>query len=193
MMADSSIASAEAHHRSANEVGPVTIAVTFSVKPRHDAEFERWARDITEAALKYPGNLGASWMRLGPIYHVVYRFADHLLFDAWHESAERASFLVRLRPIATLVTEEHATGMETWFHLPEQLGRPAPPRWKMVVTTWIGVFPLLGLLQWVIGPRLVSWPLIARVMLLALIVVGLMTYVVMPRLARLLGSWLYPD
>lgn len=139
-------------------IDPVTVAVTFRVKAGRDAEFERWARDITDVALKYPGNLGASWMRSGPTYQVVYRFADHPMFNAWHESAERAIFLERLRPLATLVTDDHATGMETWFQMPEQPGRPAPPRWKMVVTTWIGVFPVLGLLQWVLGSRLTSWP-----------------------------------
>ena len=62
----------------------------------------------------------------------------------------------------------------------------------MAITTWAGVFPLLAILQWLLGPRIVSWPLVVRVMLLTFIVVGLMTYVVMPRLARFLQRWLYP-
>jgi len=171
----------------------VTVAVTFHVKPGHGPEFERWAHDITEASAKYPGHLGASWVRSGGAYHLIYRFADHALFQGWHDSAERARFLKRLQPIATLVTDEHVTGMETWFELPDQPGRPAPPRWKMVIATWIGVFPLLGLVQWLIAPRLLSMPLILRVMLFAFIVVSLMTYLVMPRLTRLLRSWLYPS
>lgn len=171
---------------------PVTIAVTFDVKPGHEAEFERWAHDITIASAKYPGQLGASWIRHGGSYHVVYRFTDHARFHDWHGSPERASFLDRLRPIATLVTDEHLSGLETWFELPDQPGRPAPPRWKMVIATWIGVFPLLAVLQWAIGPQLVDWPLIVRVMLLTFIVVALMTYLVMPRLAQLLRRWLYP-
>jgi len=100
--------------------------------------------------------------------------------------------LTRLGPIATLAKDEHLTGLETWFELPERPRRPAPPRWKMAITTWVGVFPLLALLQWLISPRLANLPLIGRVMLLTLIVVGLMTYVVMPRLARILQRWLYP-
>jgi antibiotic biosynthesis monooxygenase (ABM) superfamily enzyme len=62
----------------------------------------------------------------------------------------------------------------------------------MVVATWIGVFPLLGLFQWLVGPLLATWPLIVRVMLTALVVVLLMTYPVMPRLTVLLKRWLYP-
>jgi uncharacterized protein len=177
---------------SPHEIDPVTIAVTFKVKPRREGDFEQWAHDITIAASKYPGHLGASWIRSGATYHVIYRFADHALFHDWHESAVRASFLERLSPIATLVTDDHLTGLETWFELPNQPGLPAPPRWKMAIATWIGVFPLLTLLQWMLGSRLANLPLIARVMLLTLIVVVLMTYVVMPRLARVLRRWLYP-
>jgi antibiotic biosynthesis monooxygenase (ABM) superfamily enzyme len=175
-----------------SEIDPVTIAVTFKVKPRREGDFERWAHDITVAASKFPGHLGASWMRAGATYHVVYRFAGHALFHDWHESAVRARFLERLEPIATLVTDDHLTGLETWFELPKQPALPAPPRWKMVIATWIGVFPLLTLLQWMLGSRLMTLPLIARVMLLTLIVVALMTYVVMPRLVRILRRWLYP-
>jgi uncharacterized protein len=171
---------------------PVTVAVSFKVKAGHEADFESWAHDITTAAADFPGFLGASWIRSGSTFQVVYRFADHTLFHAWHESKERASFLKQLGTVANLVTDEHLTGLETWFQLPEQPGRPAPPRWKMAITTWVGVFPLLAILQWLIGPQIVSWPLVARVMLLTLIIVGLMTYVVMPRLARFLQRWLYP-
>src|SRR5438552_15642595 len=124
-------------------IDPVTVAVTFKVKPGHEAEFEAWAHDITTAAARYPGHLGASWVRSGGSYHVIYRFADHAQFKGWYDSGERAAFLKRLEPIATRVSDEHLTGMETWFQLPGRAGRPAPPRWKMVLATWIGVFPLL--------------------------------------------------
>jgi uncharacterized protein len=172
---------------------PVTIAVTFHVKPGRGAEFERWAHDITIAAARYPGHLGGSWVRTAGAYHVIYRFANDAMFHDWHESSERAAFLERLHPIATLVKDDHLTGMETWFELPDQPGRAAPPRWKMVIATWIGVFPLLTLLQWLVAPRLVDIPLVARVMILTLVVVVLMTYLVMPRLTRLLKRWLYPE
>ena len=174
-------------------IDPVTTAVTFQVRPGRGTEFERWAHDITIAAARFPGNLGANWVRTAGAYHLIYRFADHAMFHDWHESAERAAFLERLQPIATLVTDEHLTGMETWFELPDQAGRPAPPRWKMVIATWIGVFPLLTVLQWLFAPRLVDLPLVARVMLLTFIVVVLMTYLVMPRLTRVLRRWLYPE
>jgi uncharacterized protein len=157
------------------------------------AEFEDWAHEITVASANYPGHLGASWVRSRDNFQVTYRFADDALFHDWHESPERARFLSRLEPMATLVADEHLTGMETWFELPDHPGRPAPPRWKMAIATWIGVFPMLALLQWLVGPRLVDLPLLVRVMLLTLFVVVLMTYLVMPRMTLLLKGWLYPE
>ena len=62
----------------------------------------------------------------------------------------------------------------------------------MVVATWIGVFPLLLLLQWLVAPLVTNVPLLIRVMVFALIVVTTATYVVMPRLTMLLRGWLYP-
>ena len=174
-------------------VDPVSIAVTFHVKQGREAEFERWAHDITVASANYPGNLGATWVRTAGAYHLIYRFADDAMFHDWHESAERAAFLERLQPIATLVTDDHLTGLETWFELPGHPSGSAPPRWKMVIATWIGVFPLLALLQWLVSPRMADLPLVLRVMLLTFVVVVLMTYLVMPRLTLLLKRWLYPD
>ena len=170
---------------------PVTIVATFRVAAGHDAEFERWAHDITAAAAGFSGHLGASWMRSKGRYQVVYRFASHAQFHDWHESSTRAAFLTRLAAIARLVTDDHLTGLETWFELPGEPGRPAPPRWKMVIVTWIGVFPLLGLLQWQVAPRIAMVALPVRVMVFALVVVTLMTYLVMPRLTLLLRRWLY--
>ncbi len=170
----------------------VTVVATFQVTPGHDADFERWAHDITGAAAKYPGHLGASWMRSRGGYQVVYRFSDHALFHDWHESSTRAELLQRLAPIARLVTDDHLTGLETWFELPNEPGRPAPPRWKMVIVTWFGVFPLLAVLQWLVAPRLATVALVVRVGLFTLIVVATMTYLVMPRLTMFLKRWLYP-
>jgi antibiotic biosynthesis monooxygenase (ABM) superfamily enzyme len=52
---------------------------------------------------------------------------------------------------------------------------------------------MLALLQWLVGPRLVDLPLIARVMLFTLVVVAVMTYLVMPQMTRRLKGWLYPE
>lgn len=171
---------------------PVTIVATFQVTPGREPDFERWAHDITEAAAGFPGHLGASWMRSHGGYRVTYRFNDQGQFQSWHESSVRAAFLERLKPIASLTADEHRTGLETWFELPDDPPKPVPPRWKMVVVTWLGVSPLLGLVQWQVAPHLSGFALPIRAMAFALLVVTAMTYLVMPRLTAALKPWLYP-
>src|SRR5260370_16913643 len=101
---------------------PITIVATFHVVAGRDADFERWAHDVTAAAASFPGHLGASWMRSKGRYQVVYRFATHSQFHNCHESTTRPAFLAKLTPIAKLVTDHHLTGLETWFELPAEPG-----------------------------------------------------------------------
>jgi antibiotic biosynthesis monooxygenase (ABM) superfamily enzyme len=44
----------------------------------------------------------------------------------------------------------------------------------------------------VLVPRTAGWPLLLRPLVLAGILVPVMTWIVMPRLTRLLRRWLYP-
>src|SRR5438046_10378102 len=103
---------------------PVTVVATFRVAPGRDADFELWAHEITVAAAEFPGHLGASWVRLKGRDQVIYRFADPSLFSDSHESDVRAAFLKTLAPLATLVTGDHLTGLETWFEVPQDQVRP---------------------------------------------------------------------
>jgi antibiotic biosynthesis monooxygenase (ABM) superfamily enzyme len=66
----------------------------------------------------------------------------------------------------------------------------SPPRYKIALLTWAGVFTLLTAANVVFGPLLALLPLPARTLLLTGLVVGLMTYIVMPRLTRWCAGWL---
>ena len=41
---------------------------------------------------------------------------------------------------SSFTTYERATGLETWFGLPDLKTIPAPPRWKMAIVTFILTF-----------------------------------------------------
>ena len=86
---------------------------------------------------------------------------------------------------------EFLTGLESWFTLPTQPGAP-PPRYKMAVLTWVTIFPLITLVVVVSAPLMGSLPLVLRLGVTTLVTVSLMTWVVMPRVTRLLRGWLYP-
>lgn len=173
---------------------PVTVIFTWKVAPGREAEFEQWAHGITNAASKYQGHLGASWLRPAPgshEYHTVLKFDTLENFTIWEQSAERAEWLTRVESFI----KEHkvqTTGLETWFTLPGKPTITPPPRWKMWLLTLCAVYPLSLAFQILIAPFLTPLPLAVRTVLLSLTLVTLLTYVVMPNLTKLLSRWLYP-
>ncbi|MDJ0569682.1 MAG: hypothetical protein QNJ53_11615 [Pleurocapsa sp. MO_192.B19] len=85
------------------------------------------------------------------------------------------------------------TGLETWFAVNSSVSRPMipPPRYKMAIVTWIAIFGLIIVINLFLGSFLASLPMLLRSFVLTVGLVALMTYVVMPRMTRLLSGWLY--
>jgi uncharacterized protein len=169
-----------------------TQVITWNVTPGREAAFEAWAHDMTTLATREEGHMGAAWLRPdapGGPYHVVFRFTTTELLERWMGSAERARMVAKLDGIAT---EEgrRQTGLETWFSLPGQTV-PPPRKWKMAVVTFGAVYPLSILFNWLVVPSVRSWFTVWRAALFPLALVPLLTFVIMPRLSRLLRHWLY--
>ena len=170
---------------------PVTVTIARRVAPGREAEFEAFSSALTRAATTHPGFLGAGMLRPGHVgepWHVVFRFdsVDHL--RAWELSPERAALLASGEDLVRSTDVQRVTGLETWFALPSRTA-PAPPRWKMFVVSVVGIFVLQLVFNLALQPF--ALPVVLRVALVAVAVTGLMTWLVMPRLARLLQDWLY--
>lgn len=174
---------------------PVTTVLTWQVRPGHEQEFEQWTHGISGCARRFPGNEGVSWLRPedGHRFHAVLRWSDPHRLAAWLESEERAAWHERIEGIATEIGSERqsTTGMETWFGLPGTTVQ-APPRWKMVLTTFLGAYPFTFLIQWLVAPHTTTWPLPLRAAVFPVVLLPVLTYLVMPALSRLLRLWLYP-
>ena len=68
----------------------------------------------------------------------------------------------------------------------------APPRYKIALLTWAAAFPVLTAVNVLLGPVLTALPLPGRTLLMTGLLVGLLTYAIMPRLTRLFAAWLSP-
>ena len=172
---------------------PVTVTIARRVAPGRETEFEDWAERLTEAASHYPGFLGAGLLRPGHVgqdWHVVYRFdrADHLA--SWEGSPTRAALLSGGEHLMETTGVQRVTGLETWFALPGRTA-PAPPRWKMFVVSALTIWALQMIVNVGLHRLTLAWPLAARLALFVSIVTATTTWVAMPRLVRLLASWLY--
>jgi uncharacterized protein len=178
---------------------PVTTAVTRRVKPGHERAYEEVLEGILAAASRFPGHRGVEVFRppqgaAGGEYRTVYRFDNPEHLRAWLDSDERAAWLERAEPhLAGPLRTSFVTGLETWFTLPGQPGLPPPPPYKMALLTWITIFPLITGIVKITGPLLEDLPLAARLGITTALTVPLMTWVVMPRVTRLLRGWLYPE
>lgn len=170
---------------------PVTVTVARRVAPGREAEFAAWCDEVTVAASAWPGHLGAGVLRpsrLGDPWHLVFRVDSPGHLRAWEESAQRRRLLAAGEDLVHATDRHRVTGLETWFALPGRTA-PAPPKWKMFAVSVGGIYALQLLLNAALEP--VHLPLPLRVLVVAVAVTALMTWLVMPRAARLLQDWLY--
>ncbi len=175
---------------------PVTVTVRRKVRPGREADYEAWLARLTEGAARdFPGYLGADFHRPGPggAYRSVFRFdsLDHL--EAFERSDYRAKMLAEAAPLfAADAAWERLTGLEFWFDPPPGTRLPQPSPHRMAVVLIAVVFVLVLALNLALGPLLAGWPLPLRLLLTVTLQVGLMTYVIMPRLTPRIARFIYP-
>jgi antibiotic biosynthesis monooxygenase (ABM) superfamily enzyme len=178
--------------------GPVTTTVTRRIKAGHEAAYEEFLAGISSAARAFPGYLGIEVFRPAPgasdEYRTVYRFDSVAHLRTWLNSEERAAWLARAEPhVAGPMRTQVLTGLEGWFTLSTRPGVAPPPPYKMALVTWVTIFPLITLVVVASAPLLGRLPLVVRLAVTTAVTVSLMTWVVMPRVTRLLHRWLYPS
>ena len=178
--------------------GPVTATVTRRVKPGHEPFYDQFLAGINAAASRFPGHLGVEVFRpqtaAAGEYRIVYRFDTSEHLHSWLDSDERAAWLERAEPhVIGPMRTRFVTGLETWFTLPDRPGTPPPPPYKMALLTWLTIFPLITLVVVALDPLLEKLALVPRLAVTTALTVPIMTWLVMPRVTRLLRSWLYPQ
>lgn len=175
--------------------GAVTVLVTRRIKPGQEAAYEKLMHDIMRAAAEFPGHLGAQLVRPDEqpgsepgLYHVVFAFDSPQHLQAWQDSPARSLGLAALEPLVAGPAQTQMIGLANWFMSSSQ---QPPPRWKVAIMSWLGIFPTVLVLFLLLGETLAQWPLVPRVMTLTGLVVLIMTWIVAPQLTRILKPWLH--
>lgn len=176
---------------------PVTVLVRRRVKPGREAEYEAWLTRLTEGvAREFPGYLGAEFLRpsgTGGDYRSVFRFDSLAALERFEGSDFRARMLDAAAPLfAGDAAWERLTGLEFWFDPPPGTRVPQPSPHRMALVLVAVVFVLVLVLNLALGPFLAGWPPALRVLVTVVIQVGLMTYVIMPRLTPRIARFIYP-
>ena len=174
--------------------GPITAVVTRDVIPGHERDYEEWAARAASASARY-GATGHTFLtpdaRVPTRRVLIAQFPSEDAVRAWDESEDRDR-LVREAEQFSSLDIQRASGLEAWFTLPGERTIVPPPRWKQLLATLAGAYPLVVLLSAFVLPRLTKWPLLVRSAVLPVVLLTLMTYVIMPPLTRFLRGWLYP-
>jgi hypothetical protein len=177
-----------------NGSGPLTVVVSWKVKPGKEAAFEEWHRGISAAALTFPGHLGVTVIRPSQTtgeHIVIFKFDTLEHLAAWQESALRREWLARAGSLQIQKPRyQTGYGLEFWFASPK--GAQHPPRWKMALITVLAIYPTVNLVNISLKPLIGGLsPWLAGLVAIPIIVL-LMTYVVMPFMTRVFAGWLFP-
>ena len=176
---------------------PVQVATFRTVKPGCEAAFEEALHAFVQRSLTLSGQLGVYIIRPAPgtgsrQYGIIRRFSSRQAVADFRTSPEYLEW----NQLAMELTEnggaaQELCGLESWFSSPGAPLQPLP-RWKMAFATYLGVVPVVMLLNLTIGQFIRTWNFVLSHIVFNACVVVLLTWVVMPQLTRLLHGWLQP-
>jgi uncharacterized protein len=180
-----------------DEDSQVTAIISHVVRPGREQGYEEWFHGIAADARKFKGHLGVSTIRppdhTHPEYVVILKFDRYDNLKTWLESDVRREWIERLQPLIEKPESiQTLTGLETWFSLPNKSLKAPPPKYKMAIVTWLGVFVTLAIVSRLLTPILSRLPILLNQLITTGLVVTLLTYLIMPRLTQLFKHWLYP-
>lgn len=171
---------------------PVHVAITRKILPGREQEFHDALRKFMGESFKHDAVHGAGMITFPhpeqPEVGILRTFASEAEKEAFYNSAlfrEWDSYAAQLTQGDADYRE--LTGLEAWF----RSSLPPPPRWKMALTTLLGVYPVSLFLNATIGGALASLPHLLKSLLFAICMVALLTWVVMPNVVKLLKPWLH--
>jgi antibiotic biosynthesis monooxygenase (ABM) superfamily enzyme len=168
--------------------------VRRKAKPGCEEAYEALIRAMFTDASQFPGYLSAQLITPetpGGEYQILQGFATEADLECWNVSPQRALWHERLRAVAEGDPEYRLlTGLDAWFAPTATPASRPPPKWRMTVVSWLGIYPTVSLLLWLVAPLLASWPFLIRTAVFTALVALAMSYLVMPRLSRWMAGWL---
>jgi len=169
---------------------PVHVAVTRKILPGKEEEFKAALRNFLGESFIQGGVQGAGMITALPgaasnEIGILRTFANEAQRDAFYNSKLFKDWDAYAATLTEPAQYRNLTGLEAWFRSPNQ-----PPRYKMALATLVGVFPTAMLLAVTLIPVTLSWPLAVGQLVIAVVMVALLTWVVMPVVTKILGGWL---
>jgi hypothetical protein len=171
---------------------PVTVVMSQRVPADRTEQFAAAHRTVLTELAKFPGFLRSDLFppvdAVTDEHAIVFAFDSREHLDVWLESDERRAWLADIAPLITGDrTMSVVGGFAGWF---PAAGAPEVPKWKQALAVLLGLFPIALALTVLRDLLLPDLPLVPAVLLSNVLGVAALTWVLMPAVTRLLGSWL---
>ena len=176
---------------------PVTTVIHQRPKPDAVARYEDWLKEIVPVAQQFAGHRGVNVIRPqagSDAYTIVLHFDGSAKLQKWLSSDVRKRLIEKIQPFMRTTEDiEIKTGLEFWF-TPLAGGKHAKA-YKQFLVTLSAIFPLTVIIPWLLQPVFTWLPVLALPIVsqfvVGVIIVGLMTWAIMPYYTRLISRWLY--
>jgi len=178
----------------------VTLVINHKVRPGQQQAYEAWLKRTVKAARGQPGHLGVNVIRPTgdtQVFTSVLRFASAEQLQSWIDSAERRALVEEALPL--LEDGDHPmvhSDAEFWFTPANSAGKQ-PPKWKQAVISYAVILPLSIVIPMLWGPAFQRYPVLGTTlpsnMLITACIVGLVVFVIMPRVTQWCAGWLSKD
>lgn len=172
---------------------PVTAVSSVRVRPEHADAYRALHTELLERIGRFPGYRRSEVFEPVPGVQddtvVLFAFDERAHLDAWLTSEERREVLDRMAP---LVESDRVVnvlgGFAGWFGTE---GSAHQVRlWKQAATVLLALAPTSVAINLVRHAVLPDLAMVPAVLLGNIVTVPILTWVLMPRLTRLLGPWL---
>ena len=178
-------------------INSVTAIIEREILPGKYQDFEVLYEKISRELTQFEGYLKSHIIKPKQYdnkhYEVFFRFDSQANLDKWLDSNERKKWVEQIDKLLKKPSSlQVITGFETWFALPGQKTITPPPRYKMAITSFLAITPLLICFNLLFGHLLMGISAIMRVIVSTPFIVLIMTYFWMPLITKLLKKWLYP-
>lgn len=170
---------------------PVTAVASFRVRAGHEEQFERDYDEVINSIESFDGFLRAQLFP--PVEGVqddtviVFSFQSREQLDVWLASEVRANVLARLDHHVDGERQVNVVGgFGGWF----SLGEASVKTWKQASVVLLALYPTVLALNEILGWLIPDVPYLLAILIGNILSVALLSWVLMPRLTRLLDGWL---
>lgn len=180
-----------------NAMEPTALVIEHTIKKGSELRYEGWLARILEATTKAPGYLGREVFPPGTDdkpYITIVRFRTSDDLQKWLGSKDRKAFINEIQD-----TLQHGdktsikAGIDVWFTPADAPTRP--PAYKQFLLTIAAIYPLTILIPGLLSPALEAFSVFRNRfvggLIINIVIVGLMTYLIMPNLTHWLRHWLF--